>query len=77
MKKVNIEIPDKKEFIIVGDNNFWYAQGFTDKKLKQAYQSLKLVAKAIKKRDRSEDDIYEVNVLHLFVGEEVERLLLK
>ena len=60
----------KKTYIIVGDNNFWYAT-LTDTTEKQALVILKSVKKDIKK------GIYENNEaeeLYLFEAVEVERL---
>jgi hypothetical protein len=65
-----------QEFVIVGDNNYWYAQGMTDKTLKQAKQSLKLTAKAIKNGSPFADDeqLPEPATLYLYVGKEVARI---
>lgn len=71
------EVKVQKEFIIVGDNNFWYAHGHTGLDLKQAKKDLKIVVKALKKNDRhgiADDESFAVaERLYLFVGEEVDR----
>lgn len=67
----------EKEFIIVGDNNYWYAQGHTKSDLKQAKQSLKMLAKLLKKKGSvwaNDEQMPEPSMLYLYVGVEVDRL---
>jgi len=65
----------KKEYVIVGDNNFWYAQGFT---IKEGKARLKEIAKKIKKGDRydlaDDENLPEPETLYLYVGEEAGRI---
>lgn len=75
-KEFLVDLDAHREFVIVGDNNYWYAQGQTKSDLKQARQSLKLTAKAIKKGSPFTDieQMPEPSMLYLYVGEEVARL---
>lgn len=66
----------EKEFVIVGDNNYWYAQGRTGSDLKQVRQSLRLTARGIKAGGVFADDeqLPQPSMLYVFVGEEVARM---
>lgn len=61
----------KKTYIIVGDNNFWYAT--MDSTLKQAQSELKRIASVIKKGVGSEfDEPSEASELYLYEAKEVD-----
>lgn len=60
-----------KTYIIVGDNNFWYAT--MDGTLKQAQSELKRIARVIKKGVGSEfDEPSEASELYLYEAKELD-----